>query len=133
MIVADANLVAWILLPTPDSNTARAVFAKDPDWVAPLLLRSELTSVFAQYVQAGKATLADVTRLLELADDLVTAGYRVPAARVLALAAASRCSAYDCEYVALAESLGVPLVTADRQVLRAFPDVAVRPAAFLDV
>jgi predicted nucleic acid-binding protein len=49
---------------------------------------------------------------------------------VLTLATRSRCSAYDCEFVAVAQDLGVPLVTTDRQVLRAFPSVAVRPEAF---
>jgi predicted nucleic acid-binding protein len=44
---------------------------------------------------------------------------------VLTLADRSYCSAYDCEYVALAKRLGVKLVTMDRKVLRAFPEVAV--------
>jgi len=45
--------------------------------------------------------------------------------RVLALAANSSCTAYDCEYVALAEQLGIKLVTADKQLIKAFPDIAV--------
>ena len=45
--------------------------------------------------------------------------------------AASECSAYDCEYVALAEELAVPLVTAYRQLLRTFPDRAISPKDFV--
>jgi predicted nucleic acid-binding protein len=37
----------------------------------------------------------------------------------------SGCSAYDCEFVALAQSLGIPLVTVDKHVLRQFPGVAI--------
>ncbi len=44
---------------------------------------------------------------------------------VLDLAAASRCKAYDCEFVLGAHAAGVPLVTADRKVLAAFPGIAV--------
>ena len=44
---------------------------------------------------------------------------------VLALARDSRCSAYDCEYVALAMHLDAPLVTMDKQLLKAFPKRAV--------
>ena len=51
--------------------------------------------------------------------------YNVSSEKVLELACDSGCTAYDCEYVALAQELGVPLVTTDKQVLRAFPKTAV--------
>jgi predicted nucleic acid-binding protein len=57
--------------------------------------------------------------------------YRVSSEKVLELAAQSRCTAYDCEYVALAQDLGVPLVTADKQVLKAFPKIAVSLEKFV--
>jgi len=36
----------------------------------------------------------------------------------------SDCSAYDCEFVALARQLGTSLVTMDSKLLRAFPQIA---------
>lgn len=44
---------------------------------------------------------------------------------VLELVRDSDCSAYDCEFVALAKTLGTKLVTLDSQILGAFPDSAV--------
>lgn len=37
-----------------------------------------------------------------------------------------------CEFVAVANDLNVPLVTADRQILLAFPDVAASLNAFCE-
>jgi predicted nucleic acid-binding protein len=56
--------------------------------------------------------------------------YEVDSNQVLRLVAQSSCSAYDCEFVALAQELGVALVTMDRQLLRDFPTVAISLAAF---
>jgi predicted nucleic acid-binding protein len=44
---------------------------------------------------------------------------------VLRLANSSQCTAYDCEFVALAEELGVRLITDDKQLLQKFPQIAV--------
>ena len=38
---------------------------------------------------------------------------------------ATKCSAYDCEFVALAHANGVRLLTVDRQILHEFPEVAI--------
>jgi predicted nucleic acid-binding protein len=43
---------------------------------------------------------------------------------VLQLVSTSRCTSYDCEFVAAAQQLGVPLITEDRAILAAFPDLA---------
>ena len=55
----------------------------------------------------------------------MTPGRRVSGAGPKFERATSHCSAYDCEFVALALELEVPLVTADRQLLRSFPRIAV--------
>jgi len=50
--------------------------------------------------------------------------YEVPSAHIMQLVHSSTCSAYDCEFVALAQFLDVPLMTADTKILREFPGVA---------
>jgi predicted nucleic acid-binding protein len=46
--------------------------------------------------------------------------YEVQSAHVLEIATDSGRSVYDCEFVALARELTVPLVTADKELARAF-------------
>ncbi len=132
MIVADANLLAYLVMPGQRTREAEAVLAKDPTWVAPPLWRSELRSVVHKYVLRGDLTVTRAVALLGQADEIV--GGRegdVDSRAVLELATESKCSTYDCEYVALSSALGVPLVTTDRSVLKAFPNRAMTPADFL--
>ena len=64
--------------------------------------------------------------------DLMAGAERdVTSSQVLDLAAASGCSAYDCEFVSLAQDLGVHLVTVDKQVLKNFPGVAIALGEFV--
>ncbi len=50
--------------------------------------------------------------------------YVVNSLDVLQLVQQSECSAYDCEFVALAKYLCVPLITMDKQILKDFPAIA---------
>lgn len=132
MIVADANLIAYLLLPGERTEEAEAVLLEDPVWVVPTLWASELRSVVSHYVRDGHLTLAQGSAAMNRAAALVN-GREAPvdSREVLELALRSGCSSYDCEYVAVAISLDIPLVTSDKAVLRAFPRVAVTPHDFL--
>jgi len=132
VIVADVNLVAYLLLGGPEQALAERVLERDPVWAAPLLWRSEFLSVLAAIMRQRELSVTDALRAHGLAEQLLAGQeFAVPGEQVLRLVASSTCSAYDCEYVALAEELGVPLVTADRQLLRAFTDRAISPKAFV--
>ena len=78
--------------------------------------------------EGAKVVVADIAAAAE--SQLQGREFNVESAHVLTLASRSGCSAYDCEFVALAQDLGVALVTNDREVLRAFPDTAVALAGF---
>lgn len=133
MIVADTNLIAQLVLGRSRSDEARVVYQRDHLWSAPVLWRNEFTSVLAQHLRVGGLSLEGAEEHFRHAEDLLRGReYFVPAARVLRLLSTSPCSACDCEFVALAQVLGSRLVTSDREVLDAFPDVAVTPERFLE-
>jgi predicted nucleic acid-binding protein len=132
VIVADVNLVAYLLLGGPETALAQRVLEREPVWAAPLLWRSEFRSILAAYLRQRGLALSDAWRAHELAEGLLSGNeFSVSGERVLQLVGASECSAYDCEYVALAQELRVSLVTWDRGVLQQFPEVAVSPKGFL--
>ena len=132
MIVADADLLAYLLMPGEHTEAAEAVLLHDGLWTAPRLWRSELRSVVHQYVRRGKLTLPRALAVLADAELVIGGRDAEPdSGAVLELASRSQCSTYDCEYMALAEELGIPLVTLDREILRAFPATAVSPANFV--
>ena len=126
MIVADTNLIIYLSLPDAHTGLARATLKRDPVWAAPMLWRSEFRKVLATAMQKRGLSLAHALDLNARAIELMRGSeYEVPGARVLRLAEDSKCSAYDCEFVVLAQELGVSLVTADRKILRIFPDATV--------
>ena len=122
MIVVDTNVVAYLLLQGPQTAAAEALLEAHPTWAAPPLWRSEWRNVLCGYLRHGSLNLEQVIALQEQAETLVISHEEpVQSEAVLRLAASSGCSAYDCEFVAAAQQLDAPLVTADRDLLKAFP------------
>ncbi len=126
MIVVDSNVIAYLYLPCEFSAEAEALLAQDAEWVAPVLWRSEFRNILAGYIRRKTLTLVQASRLQAEAEALLFGlEFEVESSAVLDLVNKSDCSAYDCEFIALAERLDVKLVTNDKKLLRAFPKRAV--------
>ncbi len=131
MIVVDTNVVVYLLLGGEKTLQARQAFRKDPVWAAPILWRSEFRNVLAAYLRRGTLKLSDALEVMREAETLFSGGeYTVESGQVLKLVSESGCSAYDCEFVALAQQLGVTLLTSDSEILKAFPLTATSPETF---
>jgi predicted nucleic acid-binding protein len=122
VIVADVNVLAYLLIPGKFTKAAERLLEEEPVWVVPRLWRSELRNILANYLRANQMDLADAGLIYQRAEELVGAEeYEVETADVLRLCNESKCSAYDCEYIALAEFLDLKLVTKDGKLAKAFP------------
>jgi len=62
---------------------------------------------------------------------MVNNEFDVSSAQVLALVAKSNCSSYDCEFIALAQHLNIPLITQDKKVLREFSSISISATHFI--
>ena len=126
MIVADTNIISYLLLPTSYSEAADRLYRTDPQWTAPVLWKSEFRNVLALYLRKQVITVGRALQLQELAESIMLNNeYDIASSQVFTLIVKSACSAYDCEFVALAEYLDCPLVTQDKKLLASFPSVAI--------
>jgi len=125
VIVVDTNIISYLYLSGERSQQAEKLLSLDSHWCAPVLWRSEFRSVLNQYLRKNLLSFEEVLRILEQAEDLLSDNeYEVPSAHIMQMVNTSRCSSYDCEFIALARYLGVRLMTADKTLLREFPEIA---------
>ena len=122
MIVVDTNVLAYLLLPFEHSPQADKLFKRDPEWAAPILWRSEFRNLLGGYLRRKTLGFDDTLRVQAQAEALLAGNeHEVDSRRVLELVRDSDCSAYGCEFVALAAQLDVKVVTMDKKMLKAFP------------
>lgn len=122
MIVVDTNVLAYLYLPTNYTAHAEALLQRDPEWAAPILWRSEFRNILAGYLRRRTLSFEAAGAIQAEAEGLLAGNeHLVDSLRVLELVRDSDCSAYDCEFVALAMRLGTKLITMDAKLLRAFP------------
>lgn len=132
MIVVDTDVIAAFWIRTARTPTAVRVRRQDPAWAAPILWRSEFRSVLRQYLAAGHVGYADALWIANKVERSMRSNeYAVDTADVLKLVDRTGHSSYDCEFVALAQALGVPLVTGDVRLMHLFPGTAVKMDDFV--
>ena len=63
MIIADTNIISYLLLPTPYSDSVDSLYKIDSNWVAPILWKSEFRNVLALYIRKNIITLEKALKL----------------------------------------------------------------------
>jgi len=123
VIVVHGNVLAYLFIPGRYTSSAEHLLESDSRWAAPRLWQSELRNVLANHMRSNLLEVADAVLLFQRAKDLIaTDEYEVETSDVLRLSKQSKCSAYNCGYIALAEFLDLKLVTADATLSKAFPE-----------
>ena len=132
MIVVDTNVVAYLVVEGEQTAVAREVLDRDAQWAAPAVWRSELRNLLSTYMRCSSFGLKDALRMMRSAESLFEdREHTGDSETILTLAERSRHSSYDCEFVAVAMVLGVPLITNDRKLRTSFPGIAISPQEFL--
>jgi predicted nucleic acid-binding protein len=132
--VVDTNVVAYLLLGTDRfvEEARDCMTAIDEAW-APALWEAELANAIWMAVRHKVLPLDDAAKRLTLADGLGI--YTVPNRTLwqgaLVRAHQANVAVYDTLFVELAIREHVPLATFDGGLLKAFPDIAVRPGTLL--
>jgi predicted nucleic acid-binding protein len=131
MIVADTNVIVYLMIEGEKTAIAQQTFRQDPDWFVPSLWRHEFLNVLATIVRHGGIEVDEAIDIWHNCTFLFEPGERdVNMPQALRLATQHNISAYDAQFVALAMEMAAPYVTEDQQLLRAFPGTAVSMQEF---
>jgi predicted nucleic acid-binding protein len=123
MLVVDTNILAYFYLPGIYTTAAETLYERDPEWAAPILWRSEFRNLLAGYLRRQDISFEEAIALQTEAEFLLNGNeFEVESKSVFNLVNSSDCTAYDCEFIALAVKLNTKVVTMDKKILRAFPD-----------
>lgn len=133
MLVVDTNIISYLYLPTEYTTYSEALLKVDCQWVAPLIWKSEFRNVLALYMRKDILDLVAAMDIQSQAEELLSGNeFQVNSNQVLSLAQSSGCTAYDCEFIALAQSFDTVLTTTDRKLSKAFPDHTMTAKNFVE-
>lgn len=132
MLLVDTNVVAYLLIEGNHTEEAQQLRRRDPDWRSEAFLLAEFINVLASSIATRRMTFGLAEDLLGKAVALFDGRLRRMApAPVLAAAVRHRVSAYDARFLALAEVIGVPVVTEDKKLRFAAPNLTLSLAEAL--
>lgn len=119
MLVVDANIATKWFVDQVDSDIAERVQAAEQPLLAPQLLISEVTDALRKHVRVGDISLeqarAALASLPRWFSEIVA--METLANPAIVMARRLEHSAYDCFYLALAESRAAKFVTADARLV----------------
>ncbi|MBS1513402.1 MAG: type II toxin-antitoxin system VapC family toxin [Bacteroidetes bacterium] len=126
MIVADTNIISYTFIKSNLTEKCFELLKKDPDWISPLLWKSEFRNVLMQHIRFNSLDLQTAIEIMTIAENFMKSNeYEIESKDVLELITSSKASAYDCEFIALAKKFNIKLITTDNKLIGSFPDTAI--------
>ncbi len=133
MIVVDSKIVAYLLIEGEKTSLARALWNKESNWWMPTLWIHEFLNILVTSERTGNLRLRTCQEILGRAQSLFeTKSQQVDMAYTLSLAARYRLTAYDAQYLAVAQSMDTLLITEDRKLRQVVPQHARSMRSFLE-
>lgn len=133
MIVVDVNVIAYLLIQGDKTASAQQVYRNEPEWHVPTLWRHEFLNVLATFVRHGGGGITDAEVLWQRGlSSLSSHEHSVDMVDALHLATQHGISAYDAQYISLANALGTPCITEDQRLQKVFPNTAYSMAQFIN-
>ena len=122
MVAVDTNIVVALFIRGRFSDDALKLQRKDSVWRTEPFTLAEFSNVLATYQRGRYLSQAAALERLQLAEEFLSPNYvRVSNQSALELALQYRVSAYDARLLAVADQLGLRLITEDIQLRTAAP------------
>ena len=122
MLLVDTNIIAPLYVRSARSQPVAKLFARDAVWRTEPLALIELSNVLIAYERARYITAATARDCLNRAAAFLQPHlFRVSHQAALEAALDYRVTAYDARFLALADQLGIRLITEDARLRAAAP------------
>lgn len=122
MIAVDANVIVYRYVKGPFTPLAEELLRRDADWRTSSLWRFEFVSALATMLRAKLLNQTQAfNALLAATVEMSPRQMDAPQEQVLLTALRDGISAYDAQYIALAEMLNLRCITADGPLVRKTP------------
>ena len=132
MIVADNNLTIQLILKNAQTELAQAVYRQDSHWIMPELWQHEFLNVLANYLRFEKQPYEKLLLAWQTATTLFANSIKsVDMPLALKIAGEYNVTACDAQYLALAQTFQVPLITEDRKLRQVAPKFTLSMLDFL--
>ncbi|MFN8202242.1 MAG: type II toxin-antitoxin system VapC family toxin [Solirubrobacteraceae bacterium] len=118
MIVVDASALVDLVLNHPRSQAVRRAIGDRQPWHVPHLVDVETLHALRRWWLRGELAAEDARGAWAIFDQLPLVRHTHVPLRSFSWSLRGELSAYDATYVALAEAMGLPLVTADARLAR---------------
>lgn len=124
MTLVDTNILVMLVIETPRTSDAARLLSLSTAWHSEHFILAELTNVLSKQIRGGFLTLSEARSAYDEAADLMGSNlHNANDHQVLEASVEFKITAYDARYIALAQQFGVRLVTEDRKLRSAAPEL----------